>query len=100
MEEKKRGRGRPKGSKNKRPYPYKGKDSHMSKLWDVYHHGKFIGTFKSTREVGKVIDRSPVRCWQMAMGWNGGRKTNAPITSKNGYTVLTHGEPWGWWITE
>ena len=98
--ENKKGRGRPKGSKNRKPYKNTGSSSHMAKLWDVYEHGKFVGTFKSTSEVGKLIGKSPVRCWQMAKGWNGGRKYDYPITSKTGFTVLEHGDPWGWWIKE
>ena len=89
--------GRPKGSKNKNEYPRKGSSSHMAKLWDVYKWGRFIGTYRSTTEVSKVIEKTPVRCWQMANGWNGGRNFGRPITSRDGWTVLNHGEEYGWW---
>ena len=88
---------RPKGSKNKRPYPLSGAQSHIAKLWDVYRWGKFVGTYRSTTEVAKVIDKTPMRCWQMANGYNGGTTCGKPITSRTGWTVLNHGEEWGWW---
>ena len=99
MEKKKDGRGRPKGSKSKVATP-KGKNHWHAKLWDVYHHGNFIGTFKSQDEVSKVVGCSAMRCWQMANGWNGGRQYDHPITSKNGYTVLPQGDIYGWWIVD
>ena len=97
--EQKRGRGREKGFTSH----FKGvtgADCHLSKLWDLYQHGEFLGTYKGLEEISELINRSKMRCWQMAKGYNGNRKVNRPITSKEGFTVLAHGESWGWWLED
>ena len=91
---------RPKGSKNKNPYPLTGHKSPFAKLWDVYQHGEFIGTYKSTAEVAKVIQKSPVRCWQIANGYQGNKNYGHPIVTQEGWSVLRHGEDYGWWLEE
>jgi hypothetical protein len=92
----KRGRGRPKGCVSHMK-GVTGARHYLSKFWDLYHDGTFIGTYKGFDEISEMINRSKARCWQMARGYNGGFKTTYPVTSIEGYTILEHGAAWGWW---
>lgn len=77
-----------------------GKEHHKTKQWDLYQAGKFIGTYYGLAALCSTSGHSPMRAWQMANGYNGNRKKDCPITCTNGFTILRHGEEYGWWIND
>lgn len=76
----------------------RGKDHYRTKKWDLYQAGRFIGTYYGLGAVCSVSGHSPMRAWQMANGWNGNHKKPHPHTDTNGFTILAHGEEFGWWL--
>lgn len=76
----------------------KGPRDNTGSSWDVYQNGEFIGTFPSLTRVGQIINHTPVYCWQMVYGKVSGRNMNRPHTDMAGYTVLKHGDQFGYWL--
>ena len=81
----------------KKGYKY-GKEHHRTKKWDLYEGSRFIGTYDGLAELCSVTGHSPVRAWQMANGYNGNFKKPHPHTDLRGFTILKHGEEFGWWL--
>jgi hypothetical protein len=78
-------------------YVPRGENHPTAKLWDLYKDGEFIGTYKSLVPIAEMLNKTRVYCWQLATGQIAGQNFGHPKKTRDGYEILRHGDPYGWW---
>lgn len=83
----------------------RGKTHGNSKMYDLYQHGEFKGTYLTLQAVGEVIGKSAAYVYQMTTGKTGkdykSRNPNGhPSVTESGYVVLKHGTLYGSWYNQ